>query len=224
MVHVLALAALLTGVFALANGDVIAGSLFGLPTVAWLVLAISVPIAHQTYVWLMWRLELYHVVISDRSGMERGFRLFSLGFSNLFASRLGLIILLAVSNHGTLEFPRGLGIVIAVVLSLASLHVYDSVLRYLGAARSYGVDHFDPTYRDIPFAREDVFRFTGNAIYTFGFGLLWVPAFIHLSQAALLAALFSQLYIWGHYYCTELPDIAYIYGDGERQAGEARAG
>lgn len=51
----------------------------------------------------------------------------------------------------------------------------------------------------------------------FGLAVLWVPAFIHLSQAAMLAALFSQLDIRVHYYCTELPDVAYIYGDRERQ-------
>jgi hypothetical protein len=38
-----------------------------------------------------------------------------------------------------------------------------------------------------------------------------------LSQAALLAALFNHLYIWVHYYSTELPDIRHIYGAAAKE-------
>ena len=170
------------------------------------------PIVHQTYVWLGWRLELHYALLSRRFGRQRGFRLFACGFSVLFAARLASIILLAVSNSGTLGLPQALGLALALLALLPSLYLYYSVLRYFGASRAYGIDHFDPAYRHLPFVRQGIFRFTRNAIYTFGFGLLWMPGLIHLSEAALLAALFSQLYIWVHYYCTELPDIRHIYG------------
>ena len=50
------------------------------------------------------------------------------------------------------------------------------------------------------------------AMYTFGFLIIWVPGLVFYSKAALLAAGFNHIYIWVHYYTTELPDIRYIYG------------
>jgi len=50
-------------------------------------------------------------------------------------------------------------------------------------------------------------------MYVFGFLVLWIPGFVMFSKAALLVALFNQIYIWVHYYFTELPDINFIYGD-----------
>jgi hypothetical protein len=63
----------------------------------------------------------------------------------------------------------------------------------------------------VPFVKKGIFRFTGNGMYTFGFLLLWVPGLWFGSFAALFAALFNHLYIWVHYFSTELPDIRRIY-------------
>jgi hypothetical protein len=49
-------------------------------------------------------------------------------------------------------------------------------------------------------------------MYKFAFLFLWVIALVLLSRAALIVAAFSHLYIWVHYYFTELPDIQFIYG------------
>lgn len=220
LLHVLALAGLLAGMYFLWTSDMGLGDLFGVPSEVWLAAALGVPIVHQTYVWLVWRLELHHTLISRTFGRDRGFRLFATFFSILFASRLGTIILLAVSNGGTLDFSPAVGVALAGVLLLPTLYLYYSVLRYFGPSRAYGIDHFDPAYRTMPFVRKGIFRFTSNGIYTFGFFVLWMPALVHRSEAALLAALFSQVYIWVHYYCTELPDIERIYG-GKSAAGAA---
>ncbi len=61
--------------------------------------------------------------------------------------------------------------------------------------------------------REGIFKYSDNAMYVFGFMALWVPGIILQSKAALLLALFNHLYIWVHFYCTELPDMKIIYGD-----------
>jgi hypothetical protein len=50
-------------------------------------------------------------------------------------------------------------------------------------------------------------------MYAFGFLLIWFPGLWYASLAALAAALFSHLYIWVHYYCTERPDMQRIYAD-----------
>ena len=98
---------------------------------------------------------------------------------------------------------------------LLSLYLLYSIRKYFGFKRAYGIDHFDESYRNLPFVREGIFRFTGNAMYVFGFLVLWIPGLILFSKAALLAALFNHIYIWVHYYYTELPDIRHIYGNGK---------
>jgi hypothetical protein len=65
--------------------------------------------------------------------------------------------------------------------------------------------------RSVPFVRGGIFRFTANGMYVFGFFLLWVPGLWWASAAALFVALFNHLYIWVHYFATELPDIRRIY-------------
>jgi hypothetical protein len=86
------------------------------------------------------------------------------------------------------------------------------VKRYFGLTRAFGIDHFDAFYRSLPFVRKGIFRFTRNGMYVYGFLILWVPALWFASLAALSVALFNHLYIWVHYFATELPDIRRIYG------------
>ncbi len=42
--------------------------------------------------------------------------------------------------------------------------------------------------------------------------ILYLPGLLLLSKAALAVALFNDIYIWVHYYCTERPDMETIYG------------
>ena len=44
-------------------------------------------------------------------------------------------------------------------------------------------------------------------MYVLGFFMLWVPAFLFQSTAAMVIAAFSHAYIWVHYYATEKPDM-----------------
>ena len=88
--------------------------------------------------------------------------------------------------------------------------------------RAFGIDHFDASYRTRPFVRQGIFRFTSNGMYIFGFFILWVPGLWFASVAALCVALFSHLYIWVHYFSTELPDIRRIYGEPATGPGGGR--
>ena len=49
-------------------------------------------------------------------------------------------------------------------------------------------------------------------MYAFAFLGLWSIALLTGSLAALSLALFQHVTIWAHYYCTEEPDMALIYG------------
>ena len=74
------------------------------------------------------------------------------------------------------------------------------------------MEYFDVAYRSLPLVRKGIFRYTRNGMYTFGFLITWIPGLWFVSSAALLAALFNHVYIWVHYFCTELPDMRRIYG------------
>jgi len=87
-----------------------------------------------------------------------------------------------------------------------------SVARYFTITRAYGADHFVDAYRAKPLIREGIFRFTSNGMYTFGLMVLYLPALWYASRPALVAAVFGHLYIWVHYFATELPDLRRIYG------------
>ncbi len=213
--HYLILAGLLAGVAALANNGVLTGQFLGITTRYWLILAIAVPVIHQFYVWFVWRAELHFSLISRWFGKRSGFRYYAVGFSILFVFRLLAIITLALANQNSLTLNPAIAVALALAALLPALYLFYSVYRYFGIERAFGIDHFDDRYRTIPFVREGIFRFTNNGMYLFGFLVLWIPGLLLFSKAALLAALFNHIYIWVHYYCTELPDIRHIYGASE---------
>jgi len=208
--HCLALVFLVWGVYALANDAALSGQLLGVSTNTWLWLSITVPILHQVYVWFAWRGQLKYALISRIFG-ESGFKIYTIGFTVLFASRLIFIILLSLSNRDSIALSPGFSYALLIVFTLLSGYLFYSVRTYFGFKRAFGIDHFDDSYRHLPFVREGIFKYTSNAMYTFGFLILWVPGLVFYSKAALLAAGFNHIYIWVHYDTTELPDIRYIY-------------
>jgi len=210
--HYSLLIALLLGVYFLARGDVLLGQLWGISTQTWLWIAIATPILHQIFVVLAWRAELYHHKMTDWFG-NNAFFVFKVIFTILFVGRPITLILLGVSNANTLILSAVLSYSIAVILFIPFAYTMYSVVHYFGMDRAYGADHFDLSiYKNKPFVKQGMFRYTNNAMYKFGFLGLWVIGFAFLSKAVLLAAAFDHLYIWVHFYFTELPDIRHIYG------------
>ena len=215
--HYTALILMVPGVYALADDAALSGQLLGVSTITWLWLSIAVPVLHQVYVWFVWRSQLKYSLISRIFG-ENGFIVYIIGFTVLFASRLMFIILLSLSNKDSIVLSPGFSYVLSIIFIALSGYLFYSVRTYFGFKRAYGIDHFDESYRHLPFVREGIFKYTSNAMYTFGFLILWVPGLIFFSKAALLAACFNHTYIWVHYYTTELPDIRLIYGSpGNRE-------
>jgi hypothetical protein len=209
--HYLLLAVLLLGVDFLAKGDVLAGQLWGISSQTWLWIAITIPVLHQVSVALLWRAELYYHKMTKWFGDE-AFSVFRIIFTILFVGRPITLILLGISNRGTLPLNPFVAYALALLLFLPFAYTMYSVFHYFGVDRAYGIDHFDPSYRHKPFVKQGMFKYTDNAMYKFGFLILWAIALVFLSKAALLVAAFSHIYIWVHFYCTELPDIKHIYG------------
>ncbi len=203
---------LFTRVFIANNYDVINGSLWGISTIIWFWVAITVPILHQVYVWLMWRFELYKNTFTSRYGLAKSFKMYTIVFSILFASRLISIIILALSNQDSLLINPFIAYLLVALISPVVIYLFYSVKKYFTIERAYGIDHFDKNYSE-PYVKEGIFRFTNNGMYVFGLMILYLPGLLLFSKAALLAALFNHIYIWIHYYCTERPDMKIIYGN-----------
>lgn len=219
LTHVVCLAVLLVAaVWAAGLGNAMDGALFGVPTAVWFALLLADAIVHQLFVWIAWRLELHGKVLTRWFGdTERAFRIYSVVFAVLFGARFVLISLLAVANRGTLELAPWLGLVIAGVIAIPAAYLFYSVRVYFSFRRAFGIDHFDPDARTWPMVREGIFKYTGNAMYVFGIGALWIPALALQSEAALIGAAFSHAYIWVHYFTVEKPDMRRIYAAVPRQ-------
>lgn len=216
--HYLLLIVLLLGVYFFATGDVLSGQLWGISTQTWLWIAVATPILHQVFVAIAWRSELYHHKMTEWFG-DKAFTIYKLIFTILFVGRPVTLILLGISNANTLNLTPAVSYSIVVILFIPFAYTMYSVANYFGMDRAYGADHFDTSiYKNKPFVKQGMFKYTDNAMYKFGFLGLWAIGFALLSKAALLAAAFNHLYIWVHFYFTELPDIRHIYGDQSKES------
>ena len=172
--------------------------------------AVALPVVHQIFVWLAWRLELRSSVTSR----VIGFRGYLVLFFLLFGGRFIALLVLAWLDRGSLGLPPAPQAALTTLLVIPGVYTMYSVQRHFGAQRAAGADHFDSRYREMPLVEKGIFRFTSNGMYLFGFFLFWAVAVGFNSAAALVVAAFSQLYIWVHFYATEKPDMEFIYDPG----------
>jgi hypothetical protein len=211
--HLLAAILLAGGVWQAARWMDLTGSILGLSAAGWLALAVILPVVHQFYVVLLWRGELYHQWLSKPLG-EKAFPTWAVGFMILFLTRPITILALGIADRGSLPIPLWLNIPLITACTLICIYMAYSFGKFFGVKRALGLDHFQPDrYRNLPFVREGIFKWSSNAMYTYAFLGLWLIGLVLQSQAALLAALFNHLFIWAHYYFTELPDMRVIYGE-----------
>jgi hypothetical protein len=211
--HALFLAVLLISVFYVSqSASVQAGRVLGMDTPTWLWISVFIPVAHQVFVGLGWRAQLHYQWMTRVFG-DKDFPVFGVIFMVFLLARPISIIILAISNANSFSLNTSLRVIIGVVFCIPVLYLIYSIKEYFGFKRAMGIDHFDTTYKDMPMVREGIFKFTNNAMYTFGFLILWLPGIIWASPAAVLAAAFSHLYIWVHYWSVEKPDMRVIYED-----------
>lgn len=211
--HVLILAVLLIGAFYFSQvAGIQTGAILGINTSTWFWVTIFIPIAHQILVGLGWRAQLHHQWMTRIFG-DNDFLVFGVFFMVFLLARPVSIIILAISNANSYAVNVPLRIIIAVILIIPVIYLLHSILRFFGFKRAMGIDHFDPTYKELPMVAEGIFKYTSNAMYIFGFLVLWLPGVIWASKAALLSAAFSHLYIWVHYFTVEKPDMRVIYGE-----------
>ena len=177
-------------------------------TLSWFMIAMSMPLIHQIYVWLCWRSELCWKLISKTIGFK-GYVLF---FFILIISRFSAIVLCFL-DYGSLYTPGWFAWSLAVVIFIPGIYTMYSVKKYFGFLRAAGADHFDPKYRDLPFERRGIFKWSPNAMYTFAIGIPFGFAVATGSQSMFIVAIYTYISIWLHYFCTEKEDFKVIYGN-----------
>jgi protein-S-isoprenylcysteine O-methyltransferase Ste14 len=210
--HLIALVLLLAGLLLASRIEGLsAGEFLGLGTEGWIRLAVANAVVHQVFVWFCWRTELHGGLLTRHLG-RRAFPVYAILFAVLILARPVLVTAVAYANRGTLAWNDTLTGILAVLCALPGVYLLYSVKRYFGFRRAFGIDHFDPAYRSAPLVRKGIFRYCRNAMYVYGFLVLWVPGLAFRSIGALFVAAFAHMYIWVHYACTEKPDMVRIYG------------
>lgn len=173
--------------------------------------ATAVPVTHQVFVWLSWRLELRSAAVTRTIG----FGGFVAVFYVLIASRFVSLLVLAWLDRGTLGVPSSPRWIAFAALASTGLFAAYSVGRYFGITRAAGADHFERRYRSMPLVRQGVYRLTRNGMYAFLFLLFWAIAIGFDSSAATVVAAFSHAYVWVHFFGTEKPDMEYLYSSAD---------
>jgi hypothetical protein len=187
------------------------GEWLGVSDTEWFWASIVTAIVHQVIVAFVFRAQLGWSILTRVFG-KADMIVWGIVFMPLLIARPILILGVAVANAGTADLPRGFELAAGTALMIPAVYAGYSVGRYFGIDRALGGDHFRQRYRDMPMVREGAFAWTSNAMYALVFLGLWGIALLTGSLAALAAALFQHAYIWVHYYCTEAPDMALIYG------------
>jgi len=195
--HLLSLLALLWGVFQFVDLRSLGleGAFYGLSTKTWFYIALSMPIIHQLYVLFCWRVELYFGKLTSIFE-KHAFLVFKIDFAILFVSRLLSIIFLAIASRESLIIGDLTSNILAIAFLIPAGYLFYSVRKYFGIDRAFGIDHFEKDkFKDEPFVRKGIFKYSSNAMYVFGFFILYVPGLILKSELALIVAMFNHLYI-----------------------------
>ena len=214
--HLLLLACLLPGAWAIAAPSLGEGEYLGLSEQLWFGLALGVPVIQQLGVALLWRAQLCHSLLTRLFG-DAGFTVWAVLFLPLLVARPLAILGTGLADLGSLPLPAPLAWTLGGLMLLPALWTIHSIKRYFGIPRALGGDHFFERYRTMPMVREGAFAYSSNAMYTFVFIGLWGVALLTRSQVALAAALFQHAYIWVHWYCVEQPDGVVLYGRSQDQ-------
>jgi hypothetical protein len=213
LLHLILYMLLLWGSLSLVNWNYLGKqSLWGISGTGLFTISLLMAPLHHFYVWFVWRSELCYQNISPLFG-QNGFRAYSIGFGVIGIARVLSVLLVGIVDYQSLHLNWAILWAIVAIIAVLVFYTFYSVRRYFGYERAVGADHFFQEYREMPFVRKGIFRFTSNAMYTFGMLILPLIGFVCESESALILGVYHYLAGWAHYYCTEKPDIQVIYGD-----------
>ena len=181
-------------------------SFLGLNSYQWLITYIWIHIFHMAYVWICWRSELLWKSISNLIG----FKSYLFGFFVLILSRLFFLII-PFLDYGSLYTPNLISYLVSTILFIPIIYTFYSVKKFFGFKRAAGIDHFDESYKNIPFEKRGIFKWFSNSMYMFGLLLPFTIAILSGSQIVFIVGIYTYIGGWLHFFATEKPNIKYIY-------------
>ena len=174
----------------------------------WFIIAMAIPLVHQIYVWICWRSELCWKSISNSIGLKGYLIIFFI----LIILRLSALVLCFI-DYGSLYKPGLIAWALSIIVFIPGIYTMYSVKKYFGFVRAAGADHFDPKYRDMPFEKRGIFKWSSNAMYTYAIAIPFSFAIATGSQSMFIVSIYSYIAIWLHYFFTEREDFKVIYGN-----------
>ena len=120
---------------------------------------------------------------------------------------------LCFADYGSWFTPGWIAWTISVLIFIPFIYTLYSIKKYFGFLRAAGADHFDPKYRNMPFEKRGIFKWSSNAMYTYGLAIPFAFAVATGSQSMFVVAIYTYISIWLHYFCTEKEDFKVIYKD-----------
>lgn len=184
--------------------------ILGLSSTGWAKLSIALAVVHQVIVALVFRLQLHRNLISRWLG-DRDMVVWRVIFLPLLVARPLSLIMAGWADTSAITGYRPVEILVGAVLLGLSVWALHSVITYFSIPRALGGDHFRDEIAALPLVSEGVFKYTSSGMYGVAFLGLWGIALLFGSWNALVLALFQHCYIWVHMYCTESPDMRWIY-------------
>ncbi len=177
----------------------------------WAMVALATATLHQGTTAVIWRSEIHGQHMSRVFGRQA---LLAHGaqFFTFFFLRIGSTVLASVSSPHTLTRIPTLMMVLSAATVILVGWTFFSVFKYFGIKRALGADHFSEDYRRMDFVREAIFRYTPNAMYTFGTLMFVIPGLLLRSNIGIASGVFHYVAVWLHYWATEVPDMILIYG------------
>ena len=180
----------------------------GISAKSWFLFAMMTPLLHQGYVWLCWRSELCWKTISQTIGFKP-YAVIMIIIGILRLSGIGL----SFADYGSWFTPGWIAWSISMLFFIPFIYTIYSIKKYFGFMRATGIDHFDPSYKDMPFEKRGIFKWSSNAMYTYGLAIPFGFAIATGSQSMFIVSFYTYISIWLHYFCTEREDFKVIYGN-----------
>ncbi len=186
--------------------------LFGLTASGWAKVSIGLALAHQIIVAFAFRLQLHRNLLTRLFG-ENDMRLWAAIFLPFLVARPITVIFTGWADTAPITGARLPEVLVGLTLVAVAVWGMHSTLVHFTIPRALGGDHFRDDIAAMPLVNRGAFAVTSNAMYGVVFLGLWGIAFLFGSWNALVVAFFQHVYIWVHMYCTETPDMEWIYGD-----------
>jgi len=180
----------------------------GISAKSWFLFAMMTPLLHLGYVWVCWRAELCWKTISQTIGFKP-YAVIMIIIGILRLSGIGL----SFADYGSWFIPGWIAWSVSVLIFIPFIYTIYSIKKYFGFMRATGIDHFDPSYKDKPFEKRGIFKWSSNAMYTFAIALFFGFAISAGSKAMFVFAVYTYIGTLLNDLCTEKEDFKVIYGN-----------